>query len=564
MGFLQSSKRFRHGSIPFYNHWKLIFLLSDSAYPSIYTYHFFSITGYPLFRQSFCSVSSKSSFSWGISNGSDSTYQFESNLLGSSRFSNQYLSCSSTQFFKFNISYQLFSSSCINSSAKTYDKTVDNEDSIVDINSLIFNVIKGDGFDMESNLNSISPILSKSCIIHIIRCLNLSKVPALRFFNWLKTSQSTHCRNSDICSLVFANCHLLGDHANLLNLLNDFRNQQICLSEKAFSFLPITNSSLGTAEKSVSEIVEFLTEIGGSCCNSGIHSLIEMLCSLDSIDLAKYVMRITERKVSYYNIFVRHMCRRGQFEEVQDLIEEMKQMRCDPDAKTYNYMISGLCKRGRIDEALSVFEEMQDGGCSPNLHTFEILILFCCRYGRSDHVLMLDNKMVSIGLKPCLSTHYAFIRGYFHAGQFDEAYRYVSDVSENDRGVAREVYSVLASLHLKDGHLHVAHKLLEEMLGKGIKPERSICLRVTSRLSNFSAGLADTSPILLMWSCLAPMIHGDGNGTIPVLRADEDFAISAAQRLKNLQYVFPGATPKSRLLTVRIGAQSLHLDLFYR
>lgn len=47
--------------------------------------------------------------------------------------------------------------------------------------------------------------------------------------------------------------------------------------------------------------------------------------------------------------------------------------------------------------------------------------------------------------------------------------------------------------------------------------------------ANFSAGLTDTSPILLMWSCLAPMIHGDGNGTIPVLLADEDFAISAAQ-----------------------------------
>ncbi|XP_057531935.1 pentatricopeptide repeat-containing protein At3g07290, mitochondrial-like [Amaranthus tricolor] len=496
MGLLQSSKRSRHGSIPFCNHWKLIFLLSDTAYPSIYTHHFFSKTGYPLLRQSFCSISSKSSFSWGVSNRSNSNIQSESNLLGSYRFSNQYLSCS-TQFFRFNFSSQLFSRSCINSSAKTYDKTVDNEDLIVDINSLIFNVIKGDGIDMESNLNSISPILSKSCIIQIIRCLNFSKVPALRFFKWLKNSHSTHCRNSDICSLVFANCHLLGDHANLLNLLKDFRNQQICLSEKAFSFLPITNSSLGTAEKSVSEIVELLTEIGGSCSNSGIHSLIEMLCSLNFIDLAKYVVRITERKVSYYNIFVRHMCRRGQFREVQDLIEEMKQMRCDPDAKTYNYMISGLCKRGRIDEALSVFEEMQDGGCSPNLHTFEILILFCCRYGRSDHVLMLDNKMVSIGLEPCLSTHYAFIRGYFHAGQFDEAYRYVSDVSENDRCVAREVYSVLASLHLNDGHLHVAHKLLDEMLGKGIKPEHSICLRVTSRLCKIGkANLAGKLKVL--------------------------------------------------------------------
>lgn len=355
-----------------------------------------------------------------------------------------------------------------------------NEISIGDINSII-DVIKGDGSDMEFRLNSVGLHQSKS-ILEVLHWLNLSKVPTLRFFTWLRGAHPSYCRNADICSLVVANCGLLGDYTAMVNLLKGFRDQQICLSVRAFGFLPISRTSMENAKKSVTEVVEILTEVGGSCGNSGIHSLVEMLCSLNAFDLAIYVIEITERKLTYYNILVKHLCMRGQFGDARNVFEEMRQFSCDPDSKTYNYLISSLCKQGNIDEAFSILQEMLSIGCSPNLITFEVLIYFACMYGRSDQAVMLHKLMVSEGVKPRLLTHYAFIRGYFRSQRFEEAHRYVINTAAQDKCSAQEVYNVLASLHIQDGDLLAAHNLLLEMLEKGLKPKHSTFLRATKCL----------------------------------------------------------------------------------
>ncbi|KMT19402.1 hypothetical protein BVRB_1g012510 [Beta vulgaris subsp. vulgaris] len=446
MGVLNISKKLRYALNPY----------SEA-------YHAISATHYS-FPQSFSTMTSKSSFITCIFNGSNSTNQSVKNFLAPDTYN----------------SYQLFSSSCINSSPKTIGNLVDSGLSTGDISSII-DVIKGDGNDMESRLDLIESIHSKS-IIQVFHCLNLYKLPALRFFTWWKNAYPSFTRNSHICSLVVSNCGLLGDYANMLELLKDFRNQQICLSEKAFGFLLVSSDSMEVAKKSITEVIELLTEVGGSCRNSGIHSLLEMLCSLISFDLAKYVIDITERKVSYYNILVKHMCTRGQFKDARNLFEEMRGISCDPDTKTYNYLISSLCKQGSIDQAVSVFEEILGRGCSPNFITFETLIYFACKYGRSDHAIMLYDQMVSCGVKPRLSTHYAFIRGYFRSQQFDEAYRYVVDNASASTCSVQEIYNVLASLHLQDGYLIVAHNLLVEMLQKGLKPKHSIFWRTAKSL----------------------------------------------------------------------------------
>lgn len=207
-----------------------------------------------------------------------------------------------------------------------------------------------------------------------------------------------------------------------------------------------------------------------------------MLCSLNAFDLAIYVIEITERKLTYYNILVKHLCMRGQFGDARNVFEEMRQFSCDPDSKTYNYLISSLCKQGNIDEAFSILQEMLSIGCSPNLITFEVLIYFACMYGRSDQAVMLHKLMVSEGVKPRLLTHYAFIRGYFRSQRFEEAHRYVINTAAQDKCSAQEVYNVLASLHIQDGDLLAAHNLLLEMLEKGLKPKHSTFLRATKCL----------------------------------------------------------------------------------
>ncbi|XP_021726893.1 pentatricopeptide repeat-containing protein At3g53700, chloroplastic-like [Chenopodium quinoa] len=462
MGVLKICKKLRYGLNPYKTQYTFLSTVSNATNCRI------SSTGYSLFHQNFNPESSSSYLTSIISNGSNSNSQAAKNLLG---------------FLRYNFSFKMFYSSCINSSAKTISKLINTKLSIGDINCII-DIIRGDGIDMEFRLNSIG-LNQMKLILDVLCWLNILEVPVLRFFTWLKDAHPSYCRNANICSLVVANFGFLGDYAAMLKLLEDFRNQQICLSEKAFGFLPISSTSVENAKKSITEVVEILNEVGGSCRNSGIHSLVEMLCSLNEFDLAKYVIKITEEKVLYYNVLVKHMCSRGQFKDAWNLFEEMRQLRCDPDCRTYNYAISSLCKQGNIDEAFFVLQDMLSRNCSPNLISFEILIHFACRYGRSDQAVMFYDLMVSSNVKPYLSTHYAFIRGYFRSQQFEKAHRYVIRTAAEDKCShcwAPEIYNVLASLHLKDGDLLFAYRLLVEMLGKGLKPKHSVFMRVNKCL----------------------------------------------------------------------------------
>ncbi|KAL2938441.1 hypothetical protein RDABS01_021890 [Bienertia sinuspersici] len=458
MRVLNFCQKLRYALYPCYSY---SISLSDST-----TFRAISSTGYSLFPPSSNSLPSNSYVLASFSNGSNSISQYVTNLL-----------ISDEQCLRYNFGFRFFSSSIINSSAETCRNIVASEVSNGKINSII-DIIRDDGSDMESRLDSIGSKLSRFAL-EILHCLNLSKVPALRFYKWFKNAHPSYSCNSDICSLVFANCGFQEDYVGMLSLLKDFRNQRICINKKAFSFLPISSTSMETTKKHVTEVIGVLTYVGGSCCNSGIHSLVEMFCSLSCFDLAKYVVEITERKVSHYNVLVKHLCIRGKFEDARHLLEEMRRLRVDPDAKTYNYMISTLCKQGSINEAFTVFEEMLSRGCFANLITFETLIYFACRYGRSDQAIMFYNQMVCSGVKPRLLTHFAFIRGYFRSQQFDEAYRYASSTDAVDR---KDVYTVLASLHIKEGNLLVAYNILVEMLEKGLKPKHSIFVKALRSL----------------------------------------------------------------------------------
>ena len=201
-----------------------------------------------------------------------------------------------------------------------------------------------------------------------------------------------------------------------------------------------------------------MNEVGGSYGGSGIVALINLLCKVDFLEIAKFVIEMSERKVSYYNILVQDRCRRCHFREARDLLKEMRHFGCDPDAKTYNYLISNLCRNYRTTEACGVLEEMQEKGCSPNELTFEILIYFSCQQRKLDFASQLLDRMLSRGLQPRLSTHAAFIKGYFYSGQYEAAYKYMIGAGTKCGHSIHVIYSLLASLHKKKGRSHCCQK----------------------------------------------------------------------------------------------------------
>lgn len=348
--------------------------------------------------------------------------------------------------------------------------------------SEIIEVIRSDEIDMEVKLNLMNLRLSVASVTEIFRVLNLERLSAMRFFGWISHSRSGLSRNYDICSLIIDNCGRLGDYETMRCLLKDFNSKRVCLTSKAFGFVPVFTLSKASIMDFVRKLIEVLDDVGGVCRRSGLFGLIEMFSVSGSFEMAKFVMEITERKTSYYNILVREMCRKCNFKEARDLLDEMRLFGCRPNAKTYNYLLSSLCKNNRDDEACNVLEEMQEAGCPPDALTFEIFIYYTYRLGKLDFAIKFLDQMVSRGLEPRLTTHAAFIKGYFHSRRYEEAYEYVVDSGVTYKWPSNMIYSLLASLHQRNGNLISAQKILIEMIEKGLKPNFSVYKRVLEHL----------------------------------------------------------------------------------
>lgn len=312
----------------------------------------------------------------------------------------------------------------------------------------IINIIRGNREDLESKLDSLNVDLTNALVVQIFRALN------------------DH------------------DYEGILPVLIEFRRNGIDLNHKAFGFLLVQLPNEDSIKISVERLVRLLNEVGGSCRISGFMALIEMFCSLGSFAMAKFVIQITERRASFFNIIVREQCRRNDSEGARCTLDEMRQVNCSPDVGILNYLLSSLCKNDKFDEAHNLFEEMLERDCPPNSLTFEVIICHLCKIGNIESALGFLDMMVSRGLKPRLSTHTAFVRSYFNSQRYEEAYRYAVDSSLKHAMAQNSTYSLLATLHEKRGNLVDAQKILSELIDAGLRPNFPVYMRVLKKLQH--------------------------------------------------------------------------------
>ncbi|XP_019178125.1 PREDICTED: pentatricopeptide repeat-containing protein At5g55840-like [Ipomoea nil] len=348
----------------------------------------------------------------------------------------------------------------------------------------IIDIIVRNEDDMECKLNLIaSGLLVKSQVAlkwatEIFRVLNVKGVSGLRFFRWLRSMSPEIKRSSIFCSMIIDNCGWLDDYETMAALLIEFRTENVCLARRAFQFIPVFGSNDALLTESVQRVIGVLSEAGGSCYASGIHELVEMFCSFDKFEMAKFVIEISEGKASCYDVLVNEMCRRGRLREALGIIRGMVELGVRCDAKSYNYLLSSLCKIDKMDEAFRVLEEMKGNGVLPNLQTYELFIHSFCSHEKLRRVYQLFDQMVAEGLKPQTKTHAAFVKACFSSERYDEAYKYVVDSSEKYYNSSNTVYSLIASLHMKKGDFGTALKIIIEMMEKDLKPNYAVYKRI--------------------------------------------------------------------------------------
>ncbi|KAJ1376310.1 Tetratricopeptide-like helical domain superfamily [Sesbania bispinosa] len=336
--------------------------------------------------------------------------------------------------------------------------------------------------DLESKLNRINVSLSMASVAEIFQILATERVSALRFFDWLRGSHPELCCDPEIGALVVNNCGLLGNYEAMLPILTEFNLKRMHLGRTAFGFLLVLGLDKESTMECVRKIVDVLNKVGGACQSSGIQLLIEMFSFSGSFDIVEFVIGTARSKVKYYNVLMRTMCKRGDYERAGDLVKEMKRRGFDPDRSTYNLLVSCLCKNGKFAEACQVLETMEKDYGLPNEFSYDVLITLLCKHHQFDLALKFLDKMTLKGIEPCILTHAAVIKSYFQSGKYEEAHEYVFDSASKQSYSSNANYSLLATLHLKKGNLLLSQKIIFEMMDKGLKPNFSVYMKIRERL----------------------------------------------------------------------------------
>ncbi|XP_047162263.1 pentatricopeptide repeat-containing protein At5g16420, mitochondrial-like [Vigna umbellata] len=348
--------------------------------------------------------------------------------------------------------------------------------------SQIIALIREDGDDLVAKLNSMNVSLSHTSVVDIFQILASDRVSALQFFDWLKVSDPDICCDPDIGSLFVLNCGLLWNFEAMVPVLRGFSLKRVFLRIKAFGFLLDLGLDKTSRIKCVKKIMTVFNEVGGVYQSFGVQLLIEMFGLSGSFETAEFVIRTAGRKIKNYHVLMRIMCKRGDCKRVGDLVKEMERSDCDMNAGTYNLLLSCLCKSGKIDEAWQVLEDMEKNYGLTNEHSFGILINTFCKRHQFDLVMKLLDKMTLKGIEPSILTHAAIIKSYFESGKYEEAHVYVIGSADKLSYYSNANYSLLATLHLKNGNVLLASKVLSEMMDKGLKPNFSAYKKVRTHL----------------------------------------------------------------------------------
>ncbi|KAK4355751.1 hypothetical protein RND71_024722 [Anisodus tanguticus] len=346
----------------------------------------------------------------------------------------------------------------------------------------IIEIIKGDGQDLRRRLFLMASKLSLKFVVEIFDLLNEQRISGLKFFYWFRDSHPEFYRSAYVHSLIICNCGWLDDYKTMLSLLEEFKAEKTCLTDKAFGFLTVFGSSKDSLMNSTKKVVDMLKEVGGSCRGSGVYGLIEMFCCLDLFKMATFVIEITERTASHYNILIRKRCWAGQIEEARAIIKEMTEFGCSPNTKSYNYLLGSLCKNDKMEYVTIVLEEMRNKGLNADAITFETLVYHSSSRGQVDIASEFLNLMVNVNVEPRSSTHAAFLKMLLEAGEREKANKYVIDMSSKYHHSVNTLYSLLVRLHRKKGDILAAQNILNEMIDKGLKPDFATFIEIVKQL----------------------------------------------------------------------------------
>ncbi|XP_018679908.2 pentatricopeptide repeat-containing protein At1g05600 [Musa acuminata AAA Group] len=163
-------------------------------------------------------------------------------------------------------------------------------------------------------------------------------------------------------------------------------------------------------------------------------------------------------------------------EEAKKVIDEALVVRGVKSLASYRAMLKDLYAEGNFDDAQQMFDEMIESGFRPPVSIFENKISALCQEGRADDsVRVLEKEMPGKDCVPTVRTYNLVMEGLCKEGKSMRAVECLDKMDKQVGCVAqKETFEILVDgLHAECRHLEAA-QVLERMLRRRYRPNRAV------------------------------------------------------------------------------------------
>jgi pentatricopeptide repeat protein len=189
------------------------------------------------------------------------------------------------------------------------------------------------------------------------------------------------------------------------------------------------------------------------------------------------------------------LCEEGEKDRALWLLKTMLDLNMEPSKDMYGKVITACYRAGDMRNAEAVFDILRKSGLTPDIFTYTTMINVCCRQNRLSEARNLFQDMKHRGIKPDLVTFTVLLDGHLkrvHSEAFARKRKEVNLAASNiwkemqNTEIRPDVicYTALIDGHCKVDRLEDAIGLYDEMMYRGVEPDRATCTALLSGCRN--------------------------------------------------------------------------------
>lgn len=222
---------------------------------------------------------------------------------------------------------------------------------------------------------------------------------------------------------------------------------------------------LGNIEEAV-EVLKVVESRKLSCVEEIYSIIIQASCEHRLIEETNHLFgRMLDLgmkpKLVVYNSVISMLCKLGSLDNAKRIFEIMNRKRCLPDSITYSALIHAYGEARHWEAAYELLIEMLGLGLSPHFHTYSLVDKLLREHGQLDLCLKLERKLESQTLQKLCK-----------AGKLEAAYEKLKSMLENGIHPPAYIRDAFEYAFQKYGKLKIARSLLEK-IDKDFKPEKT-------------------------------------------------------------------------------------------